>query len=293
MSAHRPTGSLRLVSGKRGDVWYARLRRDGKQTDKRIGPAWTKRGRCPDGHLTEAAANAKLHEMLTAPDARPEQAARTFRQACDAYLLHREHEKACEASTLRDYRLAIDRVLIADLGADTPVAAITEDDVREVRAGLMARVASKTARKYMTILYGIFEVARRAKWIAVNPAADVERVPVKRASGRFRALEPEQVMAVVAAAAELGGEDRQRAEAIIGEVTAMGDLGARDAARLHRARQRVAVPAAQDAQLATRREPTQGRRSAAPQRAPARRRICPCSQPYPRRAIVNRTGTRA
>jgi integrase len=39
------TGHVRLVQRKSGPVWYARWRRpDGNHGQKKLGPAWTKRG---------------------------------------------------------------------------------------------------------------------------------------------------------------------------------------------------------------------------------------------------------
>src|SRR4051794_2112275 len=41
-----PTGHVYRRCGDRGDVWYAKYRLpDGRQVKKRIGPAWTSRGR--------------------------------------------------------------------------------------------------------------------------------------------------------------------------------------------------------------------------------------------------------
>src|SRR4051812_29285570 len=51
----------------------------------------------------------------------------------------------------------------------------------------------------MVLLHGILKRAKRRKWIATNPAEDVERVRVK-GSGDFNVLSPAEVAAVARAA---------------------------------------------------------------------------------------------
>src|SRR4051812_13014889 len=49
----RATGHVRLEKRASGDVWFARIRRpDQSQITRRIGTAWTKRGRPPHGFYT-------------------------------------------------------------------------------------------------------------------------------------------------------------------------------------------------------------------------------------------------
>ena len=69
------------------------------------------------------------------------------------------------------------------------------------RQAARAGKAPKTAHKQFTLLHGIFERARRRKRIAVNPCADVDRIPLDKPSGVYRALDPTQVMALSRAAA--------------------------------------------------------------------------------------------
>ncbi len=60
-----PSGHVFAREGARGTVWYAKYRLpDGRQVKKRIGPAWTKRGRAPEGRLTRREAEAWLDEVL-------------------------------------------------------------------------------------------------------------------------------------------------------------------------------------------------------------------------------------
>ncbi len=69
------------------------------------------------------------------------------------------------------------------------------------RQAARAGKAPKTAHKQFTLLHGIFERARRRKRIAVNPCADVDRIPLDKPSGVSLALDPTQVMALSRAAA--------------------------------------------------------------------------------------------
>src|SRR4051794_19696696 len=66
MSAVRPpSGHVFRVEGKRRPVWYAKFRLpDGRQVQKRIGPAWTERGRPPAGYVTKRGAEDWLRKTL-------------------------------------------------------------------------------------------------------------------------------------------------------------------------------------------------------------------------------------
>jgi integrase len=54
----------------------------------------------------------------------------------------------------------------------------------------------------MNVLGGILKHAQRQGWMAHNPAAEVEAIPMHRSSGDFNVLTPSQVEAVARAAAE-------------------------------------------------------------------------------------------
>src|SRR4051795_2988280 len=60
-----PTGHVYRRDGVRRSTWYAKYRLpDGRQVQKRIGPAWTERGRPPAGHYTRRTAEAWLRDVL-------------------------------------------------------------------------------------------------------------------------------------------------------------------------------------------------------------------------------------
>ena len=59
------SGHVFRREGARGPVWYAKYRlADGQQVQKRIGPAWTQRGRPADGYFTKRSAEGRLRELL-------------------------------------------------------------------------------------------------------------------------------------------------------------------------------------------------------------------------------------
>jgi hypothetical protein len=60
-----PTGHVFRVERARGPVWYAKYRLpDGRQVQKKIGPAWTERGRPAAGYVTKRLAEDWLRRLL-------------------------------------------------------------------------------------------------------------------------------------------------------------------------------------------------------------------------------------
>src|ERR1700759_1327715 len=60
-----PTGHVYRIERVRGPVWYAKYRLpDGRQVQKKLGPAWTERGRPPAGYFTKRTAEAQLRPTL-------------------------------------------------------------------------------------------------------------------------------------------------------------------------------------------------------------------------------------
>jgi len=117
-TVQRPTGHVFRLDRARGPVWYAKYRLpDGRQVQKKIGPAWTERGRPPAGYVTKRLAEAWLRNVL-------DQARRgtlpgmvrtgaTFADAAAEFLRYLADERGCKPSTLRDYRLDHRRALVA------------------------------------------------------------------------------------------------------------------------------------------------------------------------------------
>src|ERR1700692_2988054 len=100
-----PTGFVFRRRGARSDAWYAKYRLpDGRQVKRRIGPAWTERGRPPEGYYTKRTAERWLADVL-------DQARRgtlpgmirtgaTFADAAAEFLRYIEHDRARKPSTV-------------------------------------------------------------------------------------------------------------------------------------------------------------------------------------------------
>lgn len=202
--AMRATGHIKLVRRLRGDQWYAKYRLPGgRQVQKRLGPAWRKRGRPPAGYLTRATAEAKLAGILEAAD-RGEfdgRGGHTFGDACSEWLRYLEQEKRVAHTTLRHNRSAVAARLSPFFGADTPVGGITSDRIDAYRVHLLVEraLAPSTVQRDLTNLSGIFARAKRLRWVAANPYDDAERVRTVD-SGDFNVLAVEQLEAVARAA---------------------------------------------------------------------------------------------
>ena len=230
-----PTGHVYIAERQSGRVWYAKWRDADGQHQKRLGPAWVKpHGRTPRGarrwrtadgrkpsptYLTPDEARAALEELLRAapraPSRRHDRNGRiTLREAADEWLRYEEHEAKVKHSTLNDYRNVANR-LCRELGADRAVEEITPQAIERWKALFLAErrlaggevrrtsPASRTIRKYLVNLNGIFRRAHEAYGIANNPVAQVKRpgrVGGRTTLKRSNFLEPSEVQALVAAA---------------------------------------------------------------------------------------------
>lgn len=207
MAQKRVTGNLRLIARREGPVYYIRSRVPGRvpeETNERLGPKWTERGRPPAGFYTPKMARDALRDYLAYASsgvADGDSAAVTFRQACAERLRYLEHDKQRKPSTLRDYQLVIEHDLIAFFGEDEPIDAITTADVDALKDQLLGRVSHRTAQKVLVIMHGVMARAKRKGWIKANPCEDAEKVTLT-ASDTFNILEPEQVFALARAAGD-------------------------------------------------------------------------------------------
>jgi integrase len=189
------------VEGKRGAVWYAKYRLpDGRQVKKKLGPAWSERGRPPAGYFTKRLAEEWLRSAL-------DQARRgtlpgmvrtgaTFADAAAEYLRYIEHDRGRKPSTVRGYRSAIEAHLLPVFGA-VPVEDVTTAAIEGWMAGFTGSPRSRN--KLLIQLHGILARARRAYGLPSNAAADVEKVP-HRPSGDIEVFSPEEIWALVRAA---------------------------------------------------------------------------------------------
>lgn len=90
------------------------------QVQKKLGPAWTGRGRPPTGFFTKRLAEAWLRSTLD--EARRGvlpgmiQTGATFADAAAEFLRYAEHDRGCKPSTLRDYRSNLEAHLLPAFG---------------------------------------------------------------------------------------------------------------------------------------------------------------------------------
>ena len=167
---------------------------------KKIGPAWTGRGRPAAGYVTKRLAEAWLDDVLAqARRAELPGMVRTGATVADAaaeWLRYVEHDRACKPSTVTDYRHTTERVL-RDLG-ELRLEEVTPETIERWKGTLA--VSNRTVAKYLVILHGIFRRAMKVWGLPRNPVASVER-PRFRVSTDLDAFSPEEVWALVRAAA--------------------------------------------------------------------------------------------
>jgi integrase len=175
------SGHVWLYKGKRSDTWYVKYRRqDGTQKQRRLGPAWTERGRPPAGYFTQKTAKAELQAILA--DARRGLLAQshrtgvTFAHATEEWYEHGVHERGWKHSTRRDYRSALNVHLLPAFGAMQleTISARTIEAWR-TRAIRDEGLPRRTGIKLVAVLHGIFERAHKLHALNANPVDDVER----------------------------------------------------------------------------------------------------------------------
>jgi integrase len=197
-----PTGHVFRVERVRGPAWYAKYRLpDGRQVQKKLGPAWTERGRPAAGYFTKRLAEDWLRSVL-------DQARRgtlpgmvrtgaTFADAAAEYLRYVEHDRGRKPSTLQGYRSAIHAHLLPAFGA-MAIEDVTTEAIERWVAQFPG--SPRTRNKLLIQLHGILRRARRVYGLPSNAAAEVEKFP-QRSSGDIQVFSPEEVWALVRAAA--------------------------------------------------------------------------------------------
>jgi integrase len=202
-----PTGHVFRVERKRGPVWYAKYRLpDGRQVQKKIGPAWTGRGRPAAGYFTKRLAEDWLRDTLDAArrGARPGsvRSGATFADAAAEWLRYVERDRDVKPSTLTDYLSVVASRLVPAFG-EFPVEELTPQLIEEWRASIGGGrpLTNRTRNKAVTILGGIMERARRVYGLPSNPVRDVEKLRERYDATRFEFYSPEEVWALVRAAA--------------------------------------------------------------------------------------------
>ncbi len=147
--------------------------------------------------LDEILAEARRGQLI-AP--RRPVAGTTFADAAAEWLRYIEHDRKRRPSTVRDYRIVVDKVLVPALGP-APLEEVTSGHIDAFRARLVVEgeLSARTINKYLALIHGILKRAQRVYGLSANAAAGVERQPARR-SGDFDVLSAEDVEALVRAA---------------------------------------------------------------------------------------------
>jgi integrase len=200
------SGHVKLVERKRGAQWYIKYRVDGRQVEKRLGPAWKERGRPPDGFYTRRTANEALQAILA--DARrgtlagANRTGATFADAAAEYLRFVEEERQIDSATLADYRGVVNGYLLDEFG-EIPVEQVTADQVDAYKRRLLVagKLSNRTVIRHLTVLHGIFKRAKRVWGLSENPAsAELVERPKVVYTGEFDTLDRDEIERLAAAA---------------------------------------------------------------------------------------------
>ncbi len=200
-----PSGHVFRLDRVRGPVWYAKYRLpDGRQVQRKIGPAWTERGRPPAGYVTKRLAEAWLRDVL-------DQARRgtlpgmvctgaTFADAAAEFLRYAADDRDCKPSTMRDYRSIVATHLVPHFG-EQRIEDITPHMIEAWRTSFGPALAARTKNKWLVVLHGVFRRAQTVWGLPVNPVTGIEKYR-QRSSGDIDVFSPEEVLALVRAAGD-------------------------------------------------------------------------------------------
>lgn len=204
------SGHVYRHEGKRGPVWRAKLRLPGgRHVHRRVGPAWTSRGRTPTGYYTRQTAEVWLRDTLQQASAGTlpglVKTGRTVDALADEYLAHLERDRQVKPSTLRDYKSVLKRHIRPGFGALPPEDVTAEHVERwqqQLTAPSGAPLSNRTRVKVLTLLHGLMGYAAKRYKLPGNPVAEVEK-PRTHAAAGIDVLSVEEVHALVRAAASV------------------------------------------------------------------------------------------
>jgi integrase len=210
-----PAGHVQVRVEKRGQRTYYAYWTDAQgKHGQRLGPAHVKdsgrrtpRGaviwRAADGprpapeYVTPKDAAARLRDILArAPRAYERQSGRTLQDAVEAWMAERRSQRGLKRSTIADYEDLFERIY-RDLGADTPVAELTDRRLASYFASFESQrvIGSEQAKLAMERGQTVREVVVE-RWTARPPGSAAVEVPTKEQA--------------VSLAAELGGTWKHR-----------------------------------------------------------------------------------
>src|SRR4051812_44637145 len=199
-----PSGHVFCVQRQHGLVWYAKYRTGtGRQIQRKLGPAWTRRGRPPAGYLTRSSAERWLWAALEQVRVRtmpPMVGTRaSFAAAAEEWLRYVEHDRRRKATTVRGYRILLSVHVLPEFGEQL-LTDITTAQIERWVWGI--ECAAATRLKLIVCLSGTYHRARKVWGITYDPVDDVER-PSIRPSLDINVYSPTEVLELVGAAASI------------------------------------------------------------------------------------------
>jgi integrase len=233
-----------------GPFWYGKWSRNGQPVIRALGRAWVdsdgsggwrrKRGRAPEGVLTEAEAAARMLSLAREHDAEQTLLERdaeerrrhgvAFRDLAREYLDWLEEVKGAKPSTLRDHRCVLaepgqgyrrgrgaSRGLVMAALGDRPAREVTTREVEDLLRSIASTgVAPRTVNKARQLICAIFSYGRRPSTygLASNPATHADRRREPDASP-VAFYSPEQVEALARAFA--AGRHRDPTRPAVGD----------------------------------------------------------------------------
>lgn len=174
---------------------WAHVDDSGKRTDRGAVIWRAGNGPKPDGHLTPKDAELALRRILAeAPGVRVKRTTDTFRDAADDWYADGENRRGLKTATLFDYRHALDKYILPEIG---PLK--LEDLTPEhVKACVQPHGATRTGEKTLAIIRAVLTRAERQGRIRRNIANDVNRPRVSY-SGDFDTYDRAELDALLAA----------------------------------------------------------------------------------------------
>ena len=223
-----PTSRPYIRQRSTGPFWYAKWSRNGQPVIRALGRAWAepdgnggwrlRRGRAPEGVLTEAEAAVRMMALVRDHDAEQaliEQDADerrrrgiAFRELAGEYLDWLEHVKGAKPSTLRDHRYLLaepgsayrrghgqSRGLVIGALGDRPAREVTTRDVEDLLRSVAATgVSARTVNKTRQLVCAIFNYGMRPSTYGLpsNPVAFADR-RAEPQRGPLAFYSPEQI----------------------------------------------------------------------------------------------------
>lgn len=174
----------RYLSGSpflKDGYWHIRYRLpDGRDSKRKLGPAWTKRGQeMPPGFWNERTARMELDKLLDKYQGFTPGSDPLFRYAADEWLTWCARDRNLSGTTMKEYQRIVLKNLEPELGKKL-LTRITEEDISELRSELFERLAPSSLNQTRIVLAGIIKFARKSrKYRGEDPSEWFDRAPVK------------------------------------------------------------------------------------------------------------------